>query len=178
MGGGGRVGPWVVGWVLTAGLLAWGQSGPSKPSAAVAEPGARPVPGAAVGRGAGTGAREPSVEAFLREFERASELNDANVKAALYGEVVDRYFLRTHVTREFVYRDVLDWLSRGRLITRFRLTVLGEDGEGDQRTLLVRKDAEWLEGGAKREFMGRSQLVLRRVGGAWRIVGERDYKPS
>lgn len=174
MGGWGGLGRLGVGWLLMAGLPAWGQSGGAKPSAAVAEPGARSVAGAAGGRVAVT--RDASVEAFLREFERASELNDANVKSALYAEAVDRYFLRTHVTREFVYKDVLDWLSRGRLITRFRLTVLGEEGGGDERTLLVRKDAEWLEGGAKREFMGRSQLVLRRVSGVWRIVGERDYK--
>ena len=49
------------------------QTGTAKPSAAV-----------------GVGARNESVGRFLREFERASEANDANAKAALYGEKVDR----------------------------------------------------------------------------------------
>ncbi len=122
--------------------------------------------------------RDASVDEFLRRFERASEANDANLKAALYAEVVDRYFLKSHVTREFVYRDVLDWLSRGRLITRFRLTVLSQLGSAEERTLIVRKDAAWLAGGEKKVLSTRSQLVLRREGSAWRIVSERDYKPG
>lgn len=130
------------------------------------------------------------MDGFLREFEQASEANDANVKAALYAEVVDRYFLKTHVTREFVYRDLLDWLSRGRLITRFRLTVLssersgedtvqgGREEAGEQRTLLVRKEAAWIAGGEKKTLSTRSQFILRRAGDGWKIVSERDYRPE
>ena len=178
--------------VLLAGGGGWGQQG--KPSAAVpASPGPG-LAGSASGQGGaaattsraarsaeapgGGVVREASVGRFLREFERASEANDANVKAALYAERVDRYFLKTDVTREFVYRDVLDWLSRGRLITRFRLTVLGEEGSGEERRLLVRKQASWIAGSERKELVTRSQLVLRRVGEGWRIVGERDYKPG
>ncbi len=134
---------------------------PAKPSAAV-----------------GAVARDTSVDRFLREFEVASEANDANAKAALYAEEVDRYFLRTHVTRDFVYRDVLDWLVRGRLITRFRLTVLSAEERGGERTLLVRKDASWIAGQEKRVLSTRSQLVLKRYGDGWQIVSERDYKPG
>jgi ketosteroid isomerase-like protein len=165
------------GLVLLPGMV-WAQAGRAKPSAAVPGPG--PVePQARVARpSAGVGVRDGTVERFLREFERASEANDANVKAALYADEVDRYFLRTHVTREFVYRDVLDWLSRGRLITRFRLTVLSEEGSGAERTLVVRKEASWIAGGERKDLVVRSQLVLRRMGEVWRIVGERDYKPG
>ncbi len=136
---------------------------------------------AAATAGVGVPATEASVDGFLREFERASEANDADGKAALYADVVDRYFLRTHVTREFVYRDVLAWLSGGRLITRFRLTVLsargGQGADGvEERTLEVRKEASWIAGNERRELVTRSQLVLRRVGEGWKIVGERDYK--
>ena len=151
---------WVALVLVAAGGIGAAAQGPAaKPSAAV-----------------GVGARDESVERFLRQFERASEANDANAKAALYAEKIDRYFLKTDVTRAFVYQDVLGWLSRGRLIQRFRLTVLSEVGAGSERTLMVRKDAAWMEGGERRELVVRSQLVLRRFGEVWRIVGERDYK--
>lgn len=122
--------------------------------------------------------QDTSVDGFLRRFERASVGNDANVKAELYAEQMDRYFLKTHVTREFVYRDLLNWLSRGRLITSFRLTVLSNEGGDDERTLVVRKEASWIDGGAVRVLVTRSQFILRRVGGEWKIVSERDYKPG
>ncbi len=67
-------------------------------------------------------------------------------------------------------------LAQGRLITRFRLTVLREEGTGAERTLLVRKEADWLAGAERRTMVVRSQLVLRRAGAGWEIVGERDYK--
>ncbi len=119
------------------------------------------------------------VERFLREFVAASEANDADRKAALYAEAMDRYFLKTHVTREFVYRDVLDWLSKGRRITRFRLTLLSAAGTGDERTLVVLKEAEWMKGEERLALANRSQFVLRRVGeGAWLIVSERDFRPG
>lgn len=104
--------------------------------------------------------------------------NDANLKSELYAQLVDRYFLKTHVTREFVYRDLLDWLSRGRLITSFRLTVLSTEGGGDERTLLVRKEASWIDGGSMRVLTTRSQFILRKIGSEWKIVSERDYKPE
>ena len=165
-------GGWVVlRWVALVLIAAAGMG-----TAAAQSRAAGSKPSAAVG----AGARDESVERFLRQFERASEANDANAKAALYAEKVDRYFLRTDVTREFVYRDVLGWLSRGRLIQRFRLTVLSEEGAGSgagtERTLMVRKEASWTEGGERRELVVRSQLVLRRFGEGWRIVVERDFK--
>lgn len=127
----------------------------------------------------GEATRDESVDGFLRRFERASVGNDATVKADLYAEQMDRYFLKTHVTREFVYRDLLDWLSRGRLITSFRLTVLSDAGTGGgERTLVVRKEASWMDGGAMRVLVTRSQFILRRFGGEWKIVSERDYKPD
>ena len=129
----------------------------------------------AVAPGVRTSEVPASVEQFLRRFEQASEANDADRKSELYAEVVDRYFLRTHVTREFVYNDVLDWLRAGRLITRFRLTVLSVSGTGEERTLLVRKEASWIAGSDRKELVVRSQLVLRRAGAGWLIVGERDF---
>ena len=122
--------------------------------------------------------QDASVEGFLRKFERASVANDANVKAELYAEQMDRYFLKTHVTREFVYRDLLDWLSQGRLITSFRMTVLSSEGDENERTLLVRKEASWIDKGAMRTLVTRSQFILRKVASDWKIVSERDYKPG
>ena len=121
---------------------------------------------------------DASADRLLRQFEKASVADDANLKSELYAQLVDRYFLKTHVTREFVYRDLLDWLSRGRLITSFRLTVLSTEGRGDERTLLVRKEASWIDGGSMRVLTTRSQFILRKIGSEWKIVSERDYKPE
>lgn len=166
---------WCVGWGGNGGV------------AQVAEPQDAGVPEPAV-RGGVVGEAPPAtagvvvgdavVERFLREFVAASEANDADRKAAFYAEAMDRYFLKTHVTREFVYRDVLDWLSKGRRITRFRLTLLSAAGAGEERTLMVLKEAEWIKGGEKLALANRSQFVLRRIGGVWLIVSERDFRPG
>ncbi len=137
--------------------------------------------------GRGAVVADASVDRFLRSFERAAVANDADQRSELYAESIDRYFLKTNVTREFVYRDLLDWLSRGRLITGFRLTVLSSEGGGGQtgaqgnlqdRTLVVRKEASWIDGGSMRVLVTRSQFILRRIGSDWKIVSERDYKPE
>ncbi len=120
---------------------------------------------------------DPVAAGFLRDFVGAAEANDADRKAALYAAEVDRYFLKTHVTRDFVYRDVLDWLSKGRRISRFRMTLQSISGTGDERTLTVRKQAEWMNGGETRVLSNRSQFVLRRIGGEWKIISERDFNP-
>jgi len=159
---------WVTGWMLAAAPWCWGGAGGGSVAAELGQ-----KPSAYVGM-----SQDASVEGFLRKFERASIGNDANVKAELYAEQMDRYFLKTHVTREFVYRDLLDWLSRGRLITSFRLTVLSSEGDENERTLLVRKEAAWMDGGAMRTLATRSQFILRKVGSEWKIVSERDYKPG
>ncbi len=132
-------------------------------------------PSAALGADQVSG--DPVATRFLRDFVDAAEANDADRKAALYAGEVDRYFLKAHVTREFVYRDVLDWLSKGRRISRFRMTLQSVSGTGDERTLVVQKQAEWMNGAEARVLANRSQFVLRRIGGEWKIVSERDFNP-
>ncbi len=170
---------WCVGWGGNRGVAQVAEPR----DAGVSEPAVRGgVVGEAPPATAGVVVGDVVVERFLREFVAASEANDADRKAALYAEQMDRYFLKLHVTREFVYRDVLDWLSKGRRITRFRLTLLSVAGAGagagEERTLMVLKEAEWIKGGEKLALANRSQFVLRRVKGVWLIVSERDFRPG
>lgn len=103
---------------------------------------------------------------------------DAAAQTSFYADHLDRYFLRTGVNRAFVLRDKQDFLRRGMRVRRFQLedVEIQDETSASARVRLVKHYVvDRPEPGASGERSVHSELQLKKFGGAWKIVAERDF---
>lgn len=115
----------------------------------------------------------------LEQWAASMRSTDATQQASFYAGHLDRYFLKTDVSHDFVLRDKADFLRRGKRVELFDLenVAIKDQTDSAARIRLV-KHYVVLAGraGPASEKMVRSELNLRKIDGTWEITGERDFK--
>lgn len=121
---------------------------------------------------------DQEIRLALRRWQEALLSNDAKQIAPSYAEEVDRYFLRTHVDREFVYRYMAKQEDRGSWLLAYDLRDVQVEHAGADLAE-VRFAAEFTVSTGKGERSGsaRTELKMRREDGDWKIYSERDFRP-
>ncbi len=121
---------------------------------------------------------ESGIRETLHRWAQSMTLNDPRAEAAEYAPRMDRYFLRTNVSRDFVEADKAAYLRKGNRTASFEVKDLEIENQTDT-TANVRlvKDVTWSQSttGATHKLI-RSQLWLRRTEDGWKITGERDFR--
>ena len=142
-----------------------------------------PVLRAATTSTGNTGARPVAADAALgdRLEQWAASMRSTNPvqQASFYAGHLDRYFLKTDVSHDFVLRDKEEFLRRGKRVERFDLqdVALEEQTDFAAKIRLVKHYVVLAaRAGPASEKLVRSELNLRKVDGAWEITGERDFK--
>lgn len=115
----------------------------------------------------------------LEQWAASMRSTDATQQASFYAGHLDRYFLKTDVSHDFVLRDKEDFLRRGKRVELFDLeNVAVKDRTDSAARIRLVKHYVVLAGraGPASEKMVRSELSLRKIDGTWEITGERDFK--
>ena len=104
---------------------------------------------------------------------------DAAQQASFYAGHLDRYFLKTDVSHDFVLRDKAEFLRRGKRVELFDLeNVAVTDQTSSAARIRLVKHYVVQAGPSQQpsEKLVRSELSLRKIDGLWEITGERDFK--
>ena len=129
------------------------------------------------GHSPGYVAEDEEIGLVLRRWQEAQLSNDAGQVALSYAPMVDRYFLRSHVNREFVRANLLVQQARGislRSYTLRHIEIGQVSGEDVEVHFLASFTVDSPEG--ERTGDARTELKLHREEGDWKIVYERDYR--
>ncbi len=121
---------------------------------------------------------DSSISNALSAWARAEESNDPATLADCYAAEMDRYFLRRHVSREYV-RDYLTNLFRRdsrRVVTFVPKVVAFEDQSPDEVKVRLMKDVLTTDQQGTVEHLIRSVLYLKKEGSQWKIFSEQDLK--
>ena len=176
------------GWMAAAGVCALGltivgaryllfsqtANGVKEAPQPVAAPVAATPAAIASATAASPGESEDPAE-MLKQWEAAMQSNDAAAQAAFYADPVNRYILRNKVSREAVKADkqfAIDKRKEGWTETLDNIKV---QQQGDTASVsLVKHFRVKPDGTTVPEWFIPARLQLKRVDGAWRIVGESD----
>ncbi len=115
----------------------------------------------------------------LEQWAASMRSTDATQQASFYAGHLDRYFLKTDVSHDFVLRDKAEFLRRGKRVEQFDLENVAVKDRTDSaaRIRLVKHYVVLASRtGPASEKLVRSELSLRKIDGAWEITGERDFK--
>lgn len=115
----------------------------------------------------------------LEQWAASMRSTDAAQQASFYAGHLDRYFLKTDVSHDFVLRDKADFLRRGKRVESFDLenVAVADRTDSAARIRLVKHYVVLASrAGPASEKMVRSELSLRKIDGTWEITGERDFK--
>lgn len=129
------------------------------------------------GHSPGYVAEDEQIGLVLRRWQEAQLSNDAGLVAESYAPMVDRYFLKSHVNREFVRANLLVQQARGISLRNYQLrhVVIGHVDEDDVEVHFSASFTVDSPGGV-RTGDARTELKLHREEGDWKIVYERDYR--
>ena len=115
----------------------------------------------------------------MEEWAASMRSTDAERQASFYAGHLDRYFLKTDVSHDFVLRDKADFLRRGKRVEMFDLeNVAVKDRTDSAARIRLVKHYVVQDGrsGPVAEKLVRSELSLEKIQGLWEITGERDFK--
>ncbi len=144
-------------------------------------PASPPVPAVVAGPGDQTPAAltdDKQIALALHRWQEALLSNDARRIVPSYAPQLDRYFLQTHVTRDYVQRYMAREEDRGSWLLDYDLRDVNIAHDGPD-TAEVRFDAKFTVSAARGERSGRArtELKMRREDGDWKIYSERDFRP-
>ncbi len=115
----------------------------------------------------------------LEQWAASMRSTDATQQASFYAGHLDRYFLKTDVSHDFVLRDKADFLRRGKRVERFDLEDVAVQDQTDSAARIRLVKHYVVQAGPAQpaaERLVRSELSLRKIDGTWEITGERDFK--
>jgi ketosteroid isomerase-like protein len=121
---------------------------------------------------------DAEVSSTLDNWAKAYESNDPTRIANCYADQVDRYFLRQNVTNTFVHDYMEAWLkAHDSRVTMFGIKDLTFENEtAGSVTLALVKQVVTTDSKGATERLTRSQLILKKIAGEWKITSERDFK--
>ena len=161
------------------------QQAPSEPAAPEPAPESLPAPSATrppqsqpsdTAQTVDPGRATREIETTLHYW--ASSLEERNLRAHMdsYAPNLDRYYLRRGVSRVYVQADRAQALSKYSDIS-FRFSNMDIKVDPSGRRAVATFDKEWDFRGAQNSSGSVREMVwLEKVGGRWRITGERDLK--
>ena len=117
------------------------------------------------------------VNAALGQWTQAMLSNDPDREAASYAPHLDRYFLQSDVSRDFVRHYLTQVRDGGTTFTQYDisnlLTIPEPDGSVQAR---FNKEATFATPTGPKHQTTHSVLTLRPIDGTWKITSERDFR--
>ncbi len=122
-------------------------------------------------------ANPQEISTVLGQWTQAMLSNDPNREAACYAPQLDRYFLRSGVTQDYVRQYLLAFHARGSTFTQFGLSNLLTSPQPDGSVeVSFNKDVALATPTGPKHESTHSRLRLKRIDDAWRITSERDFR--
>ncbi len=116
------------------------------------------------------------INTALRQWTQAMLSNDPNREAACYAPELDRYFLRSGVTQDFVRQYLTAFHNGGSTFTAFNISDIQARPEPDgSAEVRFNKEVELATPSGPKHQALHSTLHLKRINGAWKITSERDF---
>lgn len=115
-------------------------------------------------------------KAVVQDWEAAMESNDAANQAAFYADPMDRYFLRSNVSREQVKADKQSSIEKRKdgWALKMEQVKVTRSGSNSAKVRLIKHFTVREKGKLASEWFVPSALQLIRRNGKWQITSERD----
>jgi hypothetical protein len=119
---------------------------------------------------------EAAIRDLLDRWAATIRARNAYAQAELYAPTVDVFYGARNVTQDWVRRRRLEELQSAIRVRRFDFSNVHTELPAANRAV-VTFDKSWdFAGRKRRQGLARSQLVLLKVDGRWRISSERDVR--
>ena len=121
----------------------------------------------------------PDVRSTLNGWAAAIKANDLTTELGYYGDVLDRYFLRRSVTKQFIAEDKQRFYAVGKHFIDYYVDQVVID-QTSPITATISVVKHWQVSASTESGVDngetRSRLWFTRTGGDWKITGEQDLR--
>jgi serine/threonine protein kinase len=117
---------------------------------------------------------DPAVGELLDKWIATMRAKDLNGQMALYAPLVDTYYKQHRVPKSRVASDRKHEFNAMGPVKKFEATRI-HITQLDPSNAVIEFDKNWVAGGNSARS-AHSQLTLKKIGGEWKILGERELK--